>query len=102
MAKYKEVIPCRYCGTRIRFFRNSVTGKKNPVNEFPVVYDGSQAGGIVVDGNYVIFTRNLTIGERIYVPHWYDPRCPNNKLGKETKTAPLSGKDFAAGALADR
>jgi len=79
-----------------------MTGRKNPVNEYPVRYDGSQDAGIVVEGNYVIFTRNLALGETIYVPHWLDPKCPANKLGKGTTTAPLSGKDFAAGALADR
>ena len=80
---------------------NSRTGRKMPVNAYPITHDGSNLLRIVADGNIIVCTYNVVKGQTVYEPHWLDPRCPNHKQNTGAKAPVLSGKDFASGAFSD-
>jgi hypothetical protein len=81
---------CKYCQARLKFVRNSMTSKWLPIDAEPIRHDGSPSLVVIVDGNYVICTRQAVAGEVVYRPHWLNPRCPKNHTTEKTDPAASS------------
>ena len=70
---------CEFCNAPLRLVRSSLSGKWMAVNASPIQHDGSPDLVVVIDGNYVICTRQAIRGEIIYRPHWLDRSCPRSR-----------------------